>query len=240
MKVAFITGASGGIGAAVATCFAQQGFALALQYRSNRDALLKTVRSFPNGTKYLLIETDLTDESSILSAVRDVHTRLGTVSVLVNCAGTALKQSLFADTDTSDYERVFSVNVRGTMTLSRFLLDDLRHNEGSIVNISSVWGITGGSCEVVYSASKAAIHGFTKALAKELAPSGVRVNCVAPGFIPTAMNAHLDAETVEAIRLETPLLRLGSPRDVAECVYFLSTQPFLTGTILPCDGGLTI
>lgn len=240
MRIAFISGASGGIGAAIATHFAQQGYSLVLPYYMHRETLLETVKTFPKGTQYLIKQLDIRDFDAVSEAIRDVHRRLGVVSVLVNCAGVAARQMLFSDTTEKEYEGIFDVNVKGTMNLSRALIDDLRTTEGAIVNVSSMWGISGGSCEVLYSSSKAAIHGFTKSLAKELAPSNVRVNCVAPGFIPTRMNAHLDADVVEAIRQETPLLRLGTPRDVAECVSFLATQSFLTGTILACDGGLTM
>ena len=120
------------------------------------------------------------------------------------------------------------------------LLDDLREMGGSVVTISSAWGVTGASCEVLYSTAKAALIGFTKSLAKELAPSGVRVNCVAPGFIRTKMNAHLDAAAIEAFRLNTPLERLGTPEDVAEAVRYLLHSPFVTGQTLSVDGGIII
>ena len=126
------------------------------------------------------------------------------------------------------------------MRLTRLLTDDLRQNHGSIVNISSMWGVTGASCEVLYSASKAAVIGFTKALAKELAPSDVTVNTVAPGLIPTIMNANLSPEDLEAFRLDTPLNRLGTPEDVADAVLYLATARFVTGQVLCCDGGITI
>ena len=126
------------------------------------------------------------------------------------------------------------------MRLTRELYDDLRDNAGSVVNLSSIWGVSGGSCEVVYSASKAAIIGFTKSLARELAPSGVTVNCVAPGMIPTAMNAHLSDADTEAFRLDTPLGRLGTPQDVADAVFYLANAAFVTGQVLCCDGGYTV
>lgn len=239
-RIALITGASGGIGGAIAKRFAQAGFALALQYRSNRKAVDTLARSLPNGTDYLLLQCDLTDADAVQDMLSALHARLGRVSVLVNCAGVALKQTLFSDTTDADFDLVFDTNVRSTMRLTRFLTDDLRANQGAVVNISSMWGVVGASCEVVYSASKAALIGFTKALAKELAPSGVTVNAVAPGLIPTAMNAHLSADDLEAFRLDTPLLRLGTPEDVADAVLYLANARFVTGQILCCDGGITI
>ena len=239
-RIALITGASGGIGSAIARQFAVGGYAVALQYFRNEDAIGKLVSSLPAGTDHILLKCDLTDADSVQAAAEDLHNRFGRVSVLVNCAGTALPQKLFSETTDREYEHVFQTNVLGTMRLTRLLSDDLRFNHGSVVNISSMWGVAGGSCEVLYSASKAAVIGFTKALAKELAPSDVTVNAVAPGLVPTAMNAHLSQNDLDAFRAETPLNRLGTPEDVAEAVYFLAHARFMTGQVLCCDGGYTI
>lgn len=239
-KLVMITGASGGIGSAVALKYAEAGYALVLVYRNNREAIQRLVFSLPSGTQYLCSSCDLCDPASISDLIAETHRRLGTVSILINCAGIALPQKLFGDTTDAEYEQIFRTNVLGTMRLTRLLSDDLRKNHGSVVNLSSMWGVSGASCEVLYSASKAAIIGFTKALAKELAPSDVTINCVAPGFIPTAMNAHLSPEDVEAFRLETPLCRLGTPEDVADAIFYLSNARFVTGQILCCDGGYTV
>lgn len=240
MKIALITGASGGIGSAIAVRFAQNGYAVALQYRSNAQGATDAAARFPKDVPYLCVQADLNDASSVAAMIDTVHTRLGAVSVLVNCAGIAPRQTLFSDTTDADCAQVFDTNVYGTMRVTRALIEDLRKTEGSIVNLSSVWGVCGGSCEVLYSASKAAVIGFTKALAKELAPSGVTVNCVAPGLIRTEMNAHLSEEALEAFRLETPLMRFGTPEDVADAVFLLSGMRFVTGQILCCDGGYAI
>ena len=239
-RIALITGTSGGIGAAIAKRFAAAGFALVLQYNKNREAAEALIRSLPGGTEYLCIPCDICDTGSVSELIDAAHKRLGKVSVLVNCAGVALQQKLFSDTTDAEYDYVFDTNVRGTLRLTRLLLDDLRETQGAIVNISSVWGMTGSSCEVVYSASKAALIGFTKALAKELAPSGVTVNAVAPGLVPTAMNAHLSTEELDAFRLETPLNRLGTPEDVADAALYLAGARFVTGQVLCCDGGINI
>lgn len=239
-KIAFITGTSGGIGSAVARRFADAGYAVVLQYRKNRDAVDRLIRSLPDGADYLCVCGDLTDPVSVDELIFETHRRLGTVTVLVNCAGIALEQKLLTDTTDAEYIRIFDTNVLGMIRLTRLLTSDLRSNHGSAVNLSSVWGVTGASCEVLYSASKAAVIGFTKALAKELAPSDVTVNCVAPGFVPTAMNAHLSAADVEAFRLETPLNRLCTPEDVAEAVFYLAHARCVTGQVLCCDGGYTI
>lgn len=239
-KIALITGASGGIGSAIALKFAANGYAVALVYRTNRESIDRLTAMFPVGTDYLALLCDLTDPDSVSDMTEQVHQRLGRISVLVNCAGCALPQKLFTDTSDEEYHHIFNTNVLGTMRLTKLLTKDLRHQSGSVVNISSMWGISGGSCEVIYSASKAALIGFTKALAKELAPCGVTVNAVAPGFIQTAMNTHLSKEDTEAFRLETPLECLGTPEDIADAVFYLANARFVTGQVLCCDGGYTL
>ena len=164
----------------------------------------------------------------------------GKASVLVNCAGIALPQKLLTDTTDAEYQRVFDTNVGSMIRLTRLISDDLRYNHGAIVNVSSMWGISGASCEVLYSASKAAVIGFTKALAKELAPSDVTVNAVAPGLIPTKMNARLSPDDLESFRSEIPLNRFGTPEDVADAVFFLANARYVTGQVLCCDGGYTM
>ena len=239
-NIVLITGASGGIGSAIAKRFAGSGYAVALQYRNNKDSAEQTAATFPQGTDHLCIRCDLTDRDDVQDLVSEIHRRFGTVSVLVNCAGAALPQKLFTDATDDEYELIFDTNVRSVMRLTRLLIDDLRQNHGAVVNISSMWGVTGASCEVLYSASKAAVIGFTKALAKELAPSDVTVNAVAPGLIPTEMNAHLSPEDLNAFRSETPLNKLGTPENIADAVFFLANARFITGQVLCCDGGITI
>ncbi len=239
-KIALITGASGGIGSAIAKKFSENGFALALQAYRHPDRVLKTAKAFPGECPYLVLSCDLTKSDDRKRMIDELHQKLGKPSVLVNCAGVALPQMLYSETTEADYDFVFDGNVKSTMLLTKQLLEDLREKKGAIVNISSMWGLIGGSCEVIYSASKAALIGFTKSLAKELAPSGVTVNCVAPGMIPTEMNAHLTPEELEAFRSETPLEKLGSPEDVACAVWYLANAPFVTGQILSVDGGMVI
>ncbi len=239
-RIALITGASGGIGSAIAKKFAEAGYSVAMQYHSDRESAELVAESLPEETDYLCVSCDFRDSESIDAMIDTIHTRLGTVSVLINCAGVALVQKLFSDTTDDEYDFIFDTNVRGTLHLTRKLVDDLRLNRGSTVTVSSMWGISGASCEVLYSASKAALIGFTKSLAKELAPSDVTVNAVAPGLVPTEMNAHLSKEDLDAFCAETPLNRLGTPEDVADAVFFLSQARFITGQILCCDGGCTI
>ena len=223
-KIALITGASGGIGSAIALKFAANGYAVAIIYHTNRESIDQLTALFPAAADYLALPCDLTDPDSVSDMIEQVHQRLGRISVLVNCAGCALPQKLFADTSDEEYHHIFNTNVLGTMRLTKLLTEDLRLQTGS----------------VIYSASKAALIGFTKSLAKELAPCGVTVNAVAPGFIQTAMNAHLSPEDTEAFRLETPLERLGTPEDVADAVFYLANARFVTGQFLCCDGGYTV
>ena len=165
------------------------------------------------------------------------------VDVLVNNAGVALPNRLVTDTSAADWSRVFGVNMDGMFFVTRAVLPGMVSNQrGSIVNISSMWGVIGGSCEVAYSASKAAVIGYTKALAKEVAPSGIRVNCVAPGFVLTDMTRCFDESVIADICEETPLLRAGTPEDIASAVRFLASEDalFITGQVLCVDGGRCI
>ena len=157
--------------------------------------------------------------------------------MLVNNAGVSLIKQI-QDTTLEEWNRVFAVNTTGAYLCTRYALRSmLPKKSGSIVNVSSVWGVVGGSCEVAYSASKAALVGFTRALAKELGPSGIRVNCVAPGVVDTRMNDCFSAEAKRAIAEEIPLLRTGMPEEIAQAIFFLAENGYVTGQVLGADGG---
>lgn len=239
---ALVTGASGGIGRAVAAALLGDGYAVAMQAHTHPEALSPLLeQAAQTGAAALAVVADLRSEAEIAAMLQTVHERLGRVTLLVNCAGVALPQGLFADTTADDFAYVFDGNVKSAISVSRLAVPDmLAAGGGCIVSISSIWGVTGGSCEVLYSASKAALIGFTKALAKELAPSGVRVNCVAPGFVPTAMNAHLSAEAVLDIVEDIPLGRAAAPSDIAEAVLYMAKAAHVTGQTLLVDGGYCI
>ena len=239
-KTALITGASGGIGSAIAKKFAKNGYAVVLLYNRHPESIRKITDCMDDGAACLCIKCDITDAESVNEIVRMTHERIGSIGVLINCAGTALKQNLLTDTTDEDYMRVFETNVHGMIRVTRAFYDDIRINQGAIVNMSSVWGVTGASCEVLYSASKAAVIGFTQALAKELAPSGATVNCIAPGWIPTQMNAHLSEQASSAFIQNTPLGRLGTPEEIADAAWYLANARFVTGQTVRCDGGYTI
>lgn len=182
---------------------------------------------------------DVADPAAVEAMAAAAEKRFGHIDALVNNAGIA-QQKLFTDLTAADWDRMLSVNAGGVFHTCRCVLPGmLRRHSGRIVNISSIWGISGASCEVHYSASKAAVIGFTRALAQEVGPSGVTVNCVAPGVIDTEMNANLSPETLAALCGETPLCRIGSPEEVADAVVFLcgGKARFITGQVLKVDGG---
>ncbi len=239
-KTVIVTGASGGIGGACARLFAADGYKVAIHYNKDKasaDSLQAEICSL--GGEAVCVCADLTDEKQVADMLCTVERELGEVDVLVNNAGVS-QQKLFTDTTRDDYELVFGVNILATVNCSRAVLPAMiRRKSGRIINVSSMWGISGASCEVLYSASKAAVTGFTKALAKEVGPSGITVNCVAPGVINTKMNAHLSEEDMAALCDETPLCRIGEPDEVAQTVLFLASDKsaFITGQTLSVDGG---
>lgn len=186
---------------------------------------------------------DLQREEDIEALCAAVRVRFGAIDVLVNNAGIALPAMLLQDLPPAEWDYLFSVNVRGMYLVTRAVLPDMIGKQaGAVVNISSIWGVSGASCEAAYSASKAAVIGLTKALAKELAPSRIRVNCIAPGFVDTSMNDALDSEAREAFIAETPLLRAGTAQDIASATAFLASPEasFITGQTLSVDGGRCI
>lgn len=238
-KVALVTGGSRGIGRAICIRLAKQGYWVAVGYQSNSAAADEVVGIInSSGGRAIAVCADVSDESAVKSMLNIVHSEFGKVDCLVNNAGIAL-QGLFQDGTDTDARRVFDVNVFGCFNTARALIPELRGG-GAIVNVSSIWGQVGGSCETVYSAAKAAIIGFTKALAKELAPCGVRVNCIAPGVIRSDMTESLGEDTLNALADEIPLGRIGTPEDVAGAVVYLLSEDaaYVTGQVLAINGGM--
>lgn len=242
-KTVLITGSSRGIGAATAIKFADIGYNVVINYnRSEKQAfeVLEKVRN--KGASAIAIKSDVSIYSQAESLIKKTISEFGTLDVLVNNAGIA-QQKLFNEISESEWKRMFEVNVQSIFNCSKFASKNMiKNHSGKIINISSVWGIYGSSCEVHYSASKAAVIGFTKALAKELGPSGINVNCIAPGVIDTDMNLNLKEEDVQELINCTPLMRLGSPTDVANLTAFLVSDNanFITGQIIGCDGGFFV
>lgn len=240
MKTVLITGASRGIGAACAQAFAENGYSVIINYNKNKNTAQALAEELSGLYKVDCIAygCDISDSS----AVKKMFDDIGYVDVLINNAGIS-QQKLFTDITDEDWRKMISVNLDGVFYCSREASKEMiRKKSGSIINISSMWGQVGASCEVHYSASKSAVIGLTKALAKELAPSNIRVNCIAPGVIDTDMMSGFDEGTKSALIEETPLLRLGNPEDIASAAVFLADDKanFITGQILGVNGGFII
>lgn len=241
MKNVLVTGASGGIGRAVALELARRGWGVALQYRSHPQAAKELeeeiLRLGGNAKAY---GADLTDESQVDQLFSAAERDFGFLEGLVNNAGIAWK-GLFTDMSLSDWRAVMDADLTSVFLCCRRALPPMiREKRGSIVNVSSMWGEVGASCEAAYSAAKAGVIGLTKALAKEEGPSGIRVNCLTPGVINTPMNGDLSSEDLAALREETPLERIGSPEEAAAAAAFLLEGEFVTGQVLGVNGGLVI
>lgn len=242
-KTAIVSGASGGIGQEIAIALAMDGFSVAVLYHKNAQGAQYTVDCITqNGGKALAFACDVADSKAVQGTVLRVRDSLGAVSALVNNAGIS-EQKLFTDITDADWNGMLNTNLSGAFYLTRAVLPDMLHvKSGRIVNIASMWGETGGSCEVHYSAAKAGLIGMTKALAKELAPSGITVNAVSPGAVATDMMKKLGEETCRMVAEEVPLGRLGTPREIADAVCFLVSNKasYITGQVLSVNGGSVI
>lgn len=239
-----ITGASRGIGAACARRFAQAGWNVGINYCHSRQQALKLEEELKGlGVGTAVLQGDVSQSTQAAALVEAAEREFGALDALVCNAGVAGVQALLTDLTDEQWRWTAGTNLDGVVYTIRAAVPGMvRRQKGSIVTVSSMWGLTGGSCEAAYSAVKAGVIGLTRAMAKELGPSHIRVNCVAPGVIDTDMNAHLTPEDMQALADETPLGRIGRPEDVAEGVYFLasSASDFITGQVLPVDGGMVI
>lgn len=242
-RSALVTGSSRGIGRASALELARRGWPVCVNYMEHRQAAEELVDLLRGeGRMAMAFRADVSDRAAVNEMVRAAAETLGPVELLVNNAGIS-RQGLFQDVDDALWDRLLAVNLTGPRnTVQAVLPHMLSEKRGNIVNISSIWGLRGGSCEVAYACTKAGIVGLTRSLALELAPSGIRVNCVAPGCVETDMVRALGQETRAMLVEETPLGRLGRPEDIAEVVGFLASEKagFITGQVITSDGGFVV
>ncbi len=242
-KTVIITGASKGIGAATAILFAQSGYNVVINYNDSfESAALLTKSLKDNGANVFSFKANVANKLEVELMIKETLYNFGSIDVLVNNAGIA-QQKMFTDITEFDWDKMMDVNLKGVFNCCQAVLPTMINNkQGKIINISSMWGVTGSSCEVHYSAAKAGVIGLTKALAKELGPSGITVNCIAPGVIETNMNAALTVEDLNSLVEETPVGRIGTANEIAKSIYFLASPAadFITGEVLNINGGFVI
>ena len=242
-QVALVTGSSRGIGRAIAAQLAREGYAVCINYIEQREAAEALAAQLQaEGCQALALQADVADRGAVNAMVTKIEAAFGPVTLLVNNAGIS-HQGLFQDVDDELWDRYFAINVTGARNTIQSVLPHMLHEKsGCIINISSIWGLRGASCEVAYSCAKAGMVALTRSLALELAPSGIRVNAVAPGCIETAMVRSLGQDTRDMLVDATPMNRLGTPEDIAGVVSFLASDKaaFMTGQILTADGGFIV
>ena len=240
-KTAIVTGAAKGIGKAIAIAFAKEGCNIVLNYHSNvSDETIKEIEDC--GVKCMPVQGDVSDFDFAKNFIKDVKKEFGTIDVLVNNAGIS-RYNTFTDISYEEWHEVMNVNLNSVFYVTKKALQYMiPEHEGKIINISSMWGLVGSANEVHYSTSKAALIGMTKALAKELGPSNIQVNCIAPGVIETDMLNDVDEDTIEMLKYDTPLMRIGKPMDIARCALFLASEggDFITGQVISSNGGFVI
>jgi 3-oxoacyl-[acyl-carrier protein] reductase len=242
-KTVLVTGSSKGIGRATAELFAENNYNVIINYlHSEKEANSLVIFLEKQGHSVMAFKADVSKREQVEAMVAASMRHFGSIDILVNNAGIA-QQKLFTDITAEDWDIMFDIHVKGIFHCCQCVLPSMiSRKRGKIINISSIWGMTGASCEVHYSAAKAAVIGFTKALAKELGPSNIQVNCVAPGIVATEMNASLEESERDSLLQNTPLMRFGSPADIAHAIFYLASEKanFLTGQVISPNGGFVI
>ncbi|ATW27606.1 elongation factor P 5-aminopentanone reductase [Candidatus Formimonas warabiya] len=242
-RTVIITGASRGIGKAAAELFARHGDHVLINYRHSEEMAHALVNNLKNqGYSAACFQADVSKRREVDLMVEFCREKFGKIHVLVNNAGIS-ESKLFTDITEEEWDIMLNTNLKGVFNCTQSVLKQMiPQKEGVIINVSSIWGLAGGSCEVHYSAAKAGIIGLTKALAKEVGPSNIRVNCVAPGVIQTDMMNGYDETTLEELKNQTPLLKLGQARDVASAIFYLASEEarFITGHVLNVTGGFVV
>lgn len=236
-KVAIVTGASRGIGRAIAKSLANKDYIVIANYNKSEKEAIELKNEFNNID---IFKADVSKRDEVKNLVEYTLNKYGKIDVLVNNAGID-NEKLFQDITDEDWQNVINTNLYSVFCVTQEVVNNMIHNKsGCIINISSIWGQIGASCECIYSASKAGIDGITKSLAKELGPSNIRVNSIAPGFIDTDMNKKYKTSEINDIKSETPLQKIGKPEDIAKCVNWLVEDEFTTGQIISINGGWNV
>ncbi|MBR3133695.1 MAG: 3-oxoacyl-ACP reductase FabG [Clostridia bacterium] len=240
-RVAIVTGASRGIGREIAKTLAKMNINVIGNYnQSEKEAIELKEELKKENIEIDIFKADVSKREDVKKMVDYTIEKYGKIDILVNNAGIDLVKEFTKVTD-EDWNKIINTNLYSAFAMSQETIPSMIHEKsGCIINISSIWGLVGSSCEVLYSISKAGVDGLTKSLAKELGPSNIRVNSIAPGFIDTRMTEKIDAETVEEIKRETPLLRTGNPIDIARCIEWLVNDEFTTGQVISINGGWII
>lgn len=237
-KVIIVTGGSRGIGASIVRILAKDDNKIILNYNKSEEAAKKIQKELENeNIKIDIIKADVSKKADVLAMISYVIEKYHRIDVLINNAGIS-QERLFTDINDEEWNEIIDVNLNSVYYCTKAVIPYMiQRKSGCIINISSIWGVTGGSCEVGYSTSKAAIIGFSKALAKEMGPSNIRINCIAPGIIDTDMNKNLNENDIEAIKEEIPLNRIGVSTDIAKCTKWLIEDNYTTGQVININGG---
>lgn len=237
-KIVLVTGGSRGIGAGIVKLLVENGYKVILNYNKSEKCAQEIKKQLQEQNIEIdIIKADVTNKDEINYMINNIIDKYGKIDVLINNAGIA-QEKVFLDISDEEWQKMLDANLNSVYYCTKMVLPHmLNRKEGCIINISSIWGVTGGSCEVAYSTTKAAINGFTKALAKEMGPSNIRVNCIAPGIIDTDMNKNLSKEDIEQIKEEIPLNKIGNARDIAKCAKWLIEDSYTTGQIINVNGG---